>query len=159
MLDNLGLKFNFYTQEENFQYFNEYYFNSLKIIAILTILIIIFMTGFTIWSSLASIRLMIKDFTINLFVGLSYSKLRNIFYSYYGLLFFFNLIILFVITFYSRYKCWVRKDASFATFGLIGMDWLSLLSVLFFDMILSIILVETTLWKIKKVPISLGVLQ
>ncbi len=159
MLDNLGLKFNFYTQEENFQYFNEYYFNSLKIIAILTILIIIFMTGFTIWSSLASIRLMIKDFTINLFVGLSYSKLRNIFYGYYGLLFFFNLIILFVITFYSRYKCWVRKDASFATFGLIGMDWLSLLSVLFFDMILGIILVDTTLWKIKKVPISLGVLQ
>lgn len=55
MLDNLGLKFNFYTQEENFQYFNEYYFSSLKIIAILTTIIIIILAGFTIWSSLASV--------------------------------------------------------------------------------------------------------
>lgn len=162
MLDNLGLKFNFYTQEENFQYFNEYYFSSLKIIAILTTIIIIILTGFTIWSSLASIRLMIKDFTINLFVGLSYSKLRKIIYGYYGLLFFINLIILFIITAYSRYGSWIRKDASFATFGAFGvikMDWLALLAVLFFDIIIGIILVETMLWRIKKVPISLGVLQ
>ncbi|MFR4513934.1 MAG: hypothetical protein ACLT4P_03825 [Coprococcus sp.] len=162
MLDNLGLKFNFYTQEENFQYFNEYYFSSLKIIAILTTIIIIILAGFTIWSSLASIRLMIKDFTINLFVGLSYSKLRKIIYGYYGLLFCINLMILFIITAYSRYGSWIRKDASFATFGVFGvikMDWLALLAVLFFDIIIGIILVEIMLWRIKKVPISLGVLQ
>ncbi|QSZ27571.1 peptide ABC transporter permease [Aceticella autotrophica] len=160
--DNLGLKFNFYTQEENFEYFNKYYFSSLKIITILTAILILILTCLTVWSSLASIRLMIKDFTINLFVGLSYSKLRKIFYGYYGVLFFINLIILFIITAYSRYGNWIRKDASFCTFGLFGvtqMDWLALLVVLFFDIIIGIIIVEIMLWRIKKVPISLGVLQ
>lgn len=160
--DNLGLEFNFYTQEENFEYFNEYYFSSLKIITVLTVLLILILTGLTIWSSLASIRLMIKDFTINLFVGLSYSKLRKIFYGYYGILFFVNLIVLFTITAYSRYGTWRRKDASFSTFGLfgvIGMDWMALLAVLFFDIIIGVIIVEIMLWRIKKVPISLGVLQ
>jgi len=160
--DNLGLEFNFYTQEENFEYFNEYYFSSLKIITILIAIIILILTCLTIWSSLASIRLMIKDFIINLFVGLSYSKLRKIFYGYYGVLFFINLIILFIITAYSRYGNWIRKDAFFSTFGLfgvIGMDWLALLAVLFFDIIIGIIIVEIMLWRIKKVPISLGVLQ
>lgn len=160
--DSLGLEFNFYTQEENFEYFNEYYFSSLRIITVLTAILILILTCLTIWNSLASIRLMIKDFTINLFVGLSYSKLRKIFYGYYGILFFANLIVLFIITAYSRYGTWIRKDASFSTFGLfgvIGMDWLALWAVLFFDIIIGIIIVEIMLWRIKKVPISLGVLQ
>lgn len=160
--DNLGLEFNFYTQKENFEYYNKHYFNSLKIITILSAIIIFVLTCLAIWSSLASIRMMIKDFTINLFVGLSYSKLRKIFYGYYGVLFFINLIILFIITAYSRYGNWIRKDASFSTFGLFGvieMDWLALLAVLFFDIIIGIIIVEIMLWRIKKVPISLGVLQ
>ncbi len=160
--DRLGLKFNFRTQEENFEYFNEYYFSSLKIIAVLTAILVLILTCLTIWNSLASIRMMIKDFTINLFVGLSYSKLRKIFYGYYGILFFANLIVLFIITAYSRYGTWIRKDASFSTFGLfgvIGMDWLALGAALFFDIIIGIIVVEIMLWRIKKVPISLGVLQ
>lgn len=162
MQDRLGLKFNFYTQEENFEYFNKYYFSSLKIIAILTTILALIIIGLTIWNSLASIRVMIKDFTINLFVGLSYSRLRKIFYGYYGILFFANLIVLFIITAYSRYGTWIRKDASFSTFGLfgvIGMDWLALGAVLFFDIIIGMIIVEIMLWRIKKVPISLGVLQ
>lgn len=160
--DNLGLEFNFYTQEENFDYFNKYYFNSLKNITILTTIIILILALLTIWSSLASIRLIIKDFTINLFVGLSYSRLRKIFYSYHGLLFFINLLVLFIVTAYSRYGVWMRKDASFATFGLfgiIGMDWGALLVVLFFDIIIGIIITEFMLWRIKKVPISLGVIK
>lgn len=160
--ENLGLKFNFYTQKENFEYFNEYYFSSLKFIIILTTVLILILTCLSVWSSLVSIRLMIKEFTINLFVGLSYSKLRKIFYGYYGILFFINSIVLFFITACSRYGNWIRKDASFSTyglFGLIGMDWLALLVVLFFDIIIGIVIVEIMLWRIKKVPISLGVLQ
>ncbi|WP_058486458.1 ABC transporter permease family protein [Defluviitalea phaphyphila] len=160
--DNLGLKFNFYTQQENYDYFNKYYFNSLKIIAIATTVLFLIITFLSVWNSLVSIRLMIKDFTINLFVGLSYSKLRKIFYGYYGILFFINLIALFFITAYSRYGNWLRKDASFVTyglFGLIGMDWFALLVVLLSDIIIGIIIVEIMLWRIKKVPISLGVLQ
>ncbi|NLL72829.1 MAG: peptide ABC transporter permease [Clostridiales bacterium] len=162
MKENLGLKFNFFSQKENYEYFNEYYLHSLKIISIITLILLVIITGLSIWSALVSIRLMLKDFTINLLVGLSYSKLRKIFYSYYGILFFLNLIVVFFITAYSRYGCWLRKDATFVTygvFGLIGMDWFALLVVFIFDIIIGMIIVENMLRKIKKVPISLGVLQ
>ena len=160
--DNLGLKFNFYTQQENYDYFNEYYFSSLRVIAMITTALLLIVTCLSVWSSLVSIRLMIKEFTINLFVGLSYSKLRKIFYGYYGILFFINLMVLFLVTACSRTGNWLRKDATFVTyglFGLVGMDWFALLAVLLSDIIIGIIIVEIMLWRIKKVPISLGVLQ
>lgn len=160
--NNLGLKFNFYTQEENIDYFNEIYFSSLKIISTLTGFITVILTCLSIWGSLASIRLMIKDFTINLFLGLSYSRLRKILYGYYGILFLINLLALFIITAYSRCGTWIRKDALFATFGLfgvIGMDWVALLAVLVFDVVIGVLIVEIMMWRIKKVPISLGVVQ
>lgn len=162
MQDNLGLKFNFFSQKYNYDYFNEYYLHSLKIISITTLILIVIITCLSVWNALVSIRLMLKDFTINLLVGLSYSKLRKIFYSYFGMLFFINLIVVFLITAYSRYGCWLRKDATFVTyglFGLIGMDWLALLVVAISDIIIGMIVVENMLRKIKKVPISLGVLQ
>lgn len=160
--DNLGLKFNFFSQKENYDYFNEYYLHSLKIIAVVTLIFVIIITCFSIWNALVSIRLMLKDFTINLLVGLSYSKLRKIFYSYFGIISFINLTVIFIITAFSRYGCWLRKDTTFATyglFGLIGMDWLALLIVLISDIIIGVIVVENMLRKIKKVPISVGVLQ
>lgn len=162
MQDNLGLKFNFFSQKDNYDYFNEYYLHSLKIISITTLVLIVIITCLSVWNALVSIRLMLKDFTINLLVGLSYSKLRKIFYSYYGIMFFINLMAVFLITAYSRYACWLRKDATFVTyglFGLIGMDWLALLVVFLFDIIIGMIIVEIMLRNIRKVPISLGVLQ
>ena len=162
MYDNLGLKFNFFSQEENFDYFNDYYLYSLKIIAITTLILLVVITCISIWNALVSIRLMMKDFTINLLVGLSYSRLRRIFYSYFGILFGVNLLVISSITALNRYECWLRKDATFVTyglFGLIGMDWLALLVVLFSDIIIGMIVVESMLRKIKKIPISLGVLQ
>ncbi len=160
--DNLGFKLNFRTQQENTDYFNAYYFSSLKIIATITAISIIILTCLSIWSALLSIRLMIKEFTINLFVGLSYSRLRKILYGYYGILFSINLVALFAITAYSRYGNWIRKDASFATFGLFGvidMDWFALVVVILTDIMIGILIVEIMLLKIKKIPISLGVLQ
>lgn len=160
--DNMGLKFNFFSQKENYDYFNEYYLHSLKIISIITLILLIVITCLTIWNALVSVRLMLKDFTINLLVGLSYSKLRKIFYSYFGIISFINLTIIFIITAFSRYGCWLRKDATFATyglFGLIGMDCLALLVVLLSDIIIGVVIVENMLRKIKKVPISVGVLQ
>ena len=162
MQDNLGLKFNFFSQEENFDCFNEYYLYSLIIMSITTLILLVIITCLSIWNALVSIRLMLRDFTINLLVGLSYSKLRKIFYSYFGILFFINLIVIFSITAYNRYECWLRKDATLATygfFGLIGMDWFALLVVFLSDIIIGKIIVENMLRKIKKIPISLGVLQ
>ena len=160
--DNLGLSFNFFSQKENYDYFNEYYLHSLKIIFITTFILLIVITCLSVWNALVSVRLMLKDFTINLLVGLSCSKLKKIFYGYFGMLSFVNVSLIATFTAFNRYGCWLRKDAAFATyglFGLIGMDWLALLLVAVSDMIIGIIIVENMLRKIKKVPISLGVLQ
>ncbi|MDQ0214322.1 hypothetical protein J2S13_000718 [Oikeobacillus pervagus] len=159
---NLGLKFNFYSQKENNDFFKDYYLNSLKIISIITLILLVIITCISIWNTLISIRLMLKDFTINLLVGLSYSKLRKILYSYFGILSFINLIVIFFITAYNRYGFWLKKDTFFATyglFGLIGIDWFALLVVILFDIIIEMIIVENMVRKIKKIPISLGVLQ
>lgn len=160
--DNLGLRFNFFSQKENYDYFNEYYLHSLEIIFITTLILLIVITCLSVWNALVSVRLMLKDFTINLLVGLSYSKLKKIFYGYFGILSLVNVTLIFTFTAFNRYGCWLRKDATFATyglFGLIGMDWLALLLVVASDVVIGMIVVESMLWKIKKVPISLGVLQ
>ena len=160
--DTLGLKLNFFSQQDNYEYFNEYYFHSLKIVAVISLILLLIITCISVWNALVSIRLMLKDLTINLLVGLSYSKLRKIFYSYFGILFLINFIIVFSFIAMNRYGSWLRKDATFVTyglFGLISMDWLSLLVVVVSDIIIGIIVVESMLWRIKKVPISLGVLQ
>ena len=160
--DNLGLDFNFFSQKENYDYFNEYYLPSLKIMATITFVLLAVITCISVWNALVSVRLMLKDFTINLLVGLSYSKLRKIFYIYFGMLSFINLAVVFIFTAFNRYGCWIRKDATFVTyglFGLIGMDWLALLVVVLLDIIIGIMIVETMLRKIKRMPISLGVLQ
>lgn len=160
--DTLGLKLNFFGQQDNNEYFNEYYFHSLKIVAVTSVILLLLITGLSVWNALVGIRLMLKDLTINLLVGLSYSKLRKMFYSYFGILFLINLVIVFAITAFNRYSCWLRKDTTFVTYGLFGLisiDWLSLLAVVFTDIIIGVIVVECMLWRIKKVPISLGVLQ
>lgn len=105
---------------------------------------------------------MLKDFTINLLIGLSYSKLRKILYSYFGILLFINIIVIFLITAYNRYGAWLKKVTLFATyglFGLIGIDWFALLVVILVDIIIAMIIVENMIRKIKRIPISLGVLQ
>ena len=122
--------------------------------------LVLVLSGITLWSSLLALRLNIKDFTVHLFIGLTYTRLRTVFYLYYFTLFFINFVLLFSITSFSRYGSWLRKDSSFSTFGLFGlieMDWLSLMAVGFFDLLLGVMIVEILLWKIRKIPISLGV--
>ena len=77
--DNLGLKFNFFSQQENYDYFNEYYLHTLKIISITAFVLLVVITCLSVWNALVSVRLMLKEFTINLLVGLSYSKLKKFF--------------------------------------------------------------------------------
>jgi len=78
------------------------------------------------------------------------------------MLFTVNLAMLFVIIAFNRYGYWIRKDAIFATyglFGLISMDWFALLVVLLINLMIGLTIVELTLRKIKKIPISVGVLE
>lgn len=160
--EKLGVDFNYYTQKENNEFYYEYFTTALRAISIISISMIAVVSAISIWSTLVSIRLMIKDFTINLLVGLSYGKLRKILSTYFGILFTLNIIVLLALTSYARYGSWSRKESTFATYGFLGlieMDWLSLLSVACVDIVIGIIIVEVMMWRIKKVPISLGVLQ
>ena len=43
--------------------------------------------------------------------------------------------------------------------GLIGMDWLALLVALLLDLFLVTVVVQTISWRLRRVPISVGVLQ
>lgn len=156
-----GLTFNFFSQKENDKFFKDYYMNGLQIISMLTLICFIIATGLAIWNTLISIRLMIKDFTVHLLVGLSYPRLRSILYQYFGIVFFISFSLLTIFVSVNRYSAWYRKDAIFATLGilkLIGMDWMALIIVLLIDMIMGIFIVEFMMRKIKKIPISLGVL-
>ena len=158
----LGIKFNYFNQKENNDFFKDYYLNSLKIICILTLIIVIFMICLSVWNMIVCIRLIIKDFTINLLVGLSYARLKKILYNYLGILFLINFAAIFFITAYDRHEFWVKKDTLFVTygvFGLIDIDWLALLVVLLFDIVFGIVIVGIMMKKIKKIPVSLGVLQ
>lgn len=157
-----GLKYNFFSQQENYDYFKDYYLSSLKIICVITLTLIIATTCISVWNSLMSIRLMVKDFTINLLVGLSHQKLRTIFYSYFLILSLLNMIFLWGIAAFNRHLFWIKKEsasATYTTLGLIDIDWLALLSVGVINIFIIFIIVEITLQRIKKIPISLGVLQ
>lgn len=105
MEDTLGTKFNFFEQQENYDYFNEYYLHALEMIALTTLTMIIIITFISVWNAFVGVRLMQKDFTINLLVGLSYSRLRKIFYGYFGILSFLTLMVIFAKTAFDRYGC------------------------------------------------------
>ena len=159
---NLGMDFKFYTEEENNSYYSDTFIGSLKIVALISVILIIILTAMSLLSSLTGIKLMIKDLTINLLTGLSYRRLKHIIYGYYGILFLINLLILFLITAYSRFDAWINKSALSATFGLLALtstDAMALLTVVAFDVFISLLIVNTIMWHIKKIPISLGVMQ
>lgn len=90
----------------------------------------------------------------NLVFGLAYSIL--IYFIFHILVW--SLFKWYVI-FFEIVIIW--KDSIFATygiFGLISMDWIALLIVLFIDFIIGFTIVELTMKKIKDIPISVGVL-
>ena len=116
-----------------------------------------------VWSSLAGVRVMVREFTINLLVGLSYRRFRRLLLGYYGLLSSVALLAVLVMVVFSRYATWERKDASFMTYGIAGglmeMDWIALAAAALANLILVFIVSQCVVWKIRRVPISVGVLQ
>ena len=158
----IGAKFNFSSQQDNMNFYNEYFVSSLSFLTVVSSVLLIIIIVLSVFSALIGMRVMVRDFTINLLVGLSYGKLRRIFFVYYAGLSFIALLAVFAMTSYSRYGAWRRKDASFMTYGvggLIGMDWLALLVALLFDLLLVTLVAQFITWRLRRVPISVGVLQ
>ena len=158
----IGAKFNLYSYQDNIDYYNEYLFSSLRFLTVASGVLLILIVLLSVWSALISVRVMMRDFTINLMVGLSYGRLRRLFYAYYAGLSLIALLAVFAMAAYSRHSYWRRKDAFLMTYGLWGMirmDWLALLVASLFDFLLVAMLAQLITWRLRRVPISLGVLQ
>ena len=158
----IGAKFNLYSYQDNIDYYNEYLFSSLRFLIVASGVLLILIVLLSVWSALISVRVMMRDFTINLMVGLSYGRLRRLFYAYFAGLSLIALLAVFAMAAYSRHSYWRRKDAFLMTYGLWGMirmDWLALVVASLFDFLLVAMLAQLITWRLRRVPISLGVLQ
>ena len=153
-----GAQFNFFSHDEN----REYYYPSLIFVSIIALVLTVLIVAGTVWSSLVNVNLMIREFTLNRLVGLSYRNLGISFFVYYALLALVALSALYLFTLYSRLQFWSGVDPSFITFGtagLIKMEWIAFLATALLDAVLIGALVFLVTWRIKRVPISIGVLQ
>lgn len=160
--DKLNINIEFMSREQNKAFFDDYLYSAIRFIGIIVGIILLITMSISIWNVIVSVRLMKKDFTISLLTGLSYSKLRKILYSFYTLMFSADTMIVFLIIFFDRKRAWHEKNSYGCIYGVLGLadkDWMALLIVIVVDVIVGTILVESMMYKIKKIPISLGVLQ
>lgn len=159
----IGLRFNFFSQQENIDFYKEYFGSSMTFLAAVTVILLGAIIILGIWSALAGVRVMVREFTVNLLVGLSYRRFKHLLFAYYSLLSCFALLAIFAMVVYSRQASWVRKDASFMTYGVFGglleMDWISLAASALANCVLILIITQCVVSRIKRVPISVGVLQ
>lgn len=158
----IGVKFNYYSRQDNIDFYNQYLVSSTSSLLVVSGALLVLIIVLSVWGSLASVRVMVRDFTINVLVGLSYAKVRRLLFSYYAGLSLLALLAVLAIAAYSRYDAWQGKSAFLMTYGcagLIGMDWLALLVALLLDLFLVTVVVQTISWRLRRVPISAGVLQ
>lgn len=160
--DKLNISMDFMSREQNKAFFDNYLYSAIRLVCIIVGIILLITISISIWNVIVSVRLMKKDFTISLLTGLSYSKLRKILYSFYTLMFCADTMIVFLIIFFDRKRAWHENNTYGCIYGVLGFadkDWMALLIVALIDALVGIILVECMMYKIKKIPISLGVLQ
>lgn len=159
----IALKFNFFSQQENTDFYRDYFQSSMIFLSVVSVILLIVIILLAVWSSLAGVRVMLREFTINLLVGLSYGKFRRLLVAYYALLSSLALLAMLVMVTYSRQASWASKDASFMTYGFVAglmpMDWIALLAAFVVNLLLIAVVVQSIVWRIKRVPISVGVLQ
>lgn len=157
-----GLLYNFYSQEENLAHFEEYY--SVAFYSILSIALFVAIIGIilAIWINASAVQLSIQAFTLNLLLGLSFPQLKIIFYQYLGLLF--SITLMLTIAFFSmdRYAPFLANRPLEITLGFLHLsqiDWLTILILIVLNALMVIIITESVMHKIRKTPISVGVLS
>lgn len=144
LYENLGLRFNFYTQEENNIDFKKFYSRSI----IIQFIIASIMLVITIWISIRIItrvnQLLVNDLVSGISENINTVLIKKCGYAYVGITFLFSYIVILGITAYKRCSYWEKKDTLLATYGfggLIDMDWGAWLVVVCIDMLISLIIV------------------
>lgn len=160
--DEWKIKVNFNSQKENNEFFEDYYLYRMRLIVILTIIFLAILIGVSIWNAVVCVRLMKKDFTINLLVGMSYKELKKILYKSFAIIFTLNILVVSVHSAMCRVIAWKSKNALVVSYGFLGLasnEWLGVLAMILVDSLIGVIIVECIVKRIKKIPISLGVMQ
>jgi hypothetical protein len=146
LLENLGLQFKFYSQQENYEHFENDYLKSI-IIQFISALVLY---AITIWIANRNIlkgnRLLLNNLSSSISENVNSVKIRKSGYIYLKLIFLLGLLGVFIFTAYERFSYWVKKDTLVAAYGFLGLtdiDWGSWLTVLFIDMLIGVLIVET----------------
>lgn len=159
----IAVRFNFFSQQENIDFYHEHFQSSMLFLVLVFSLLLIAIVLLAVWSSLAGARVMARELMINHFVGLSYRKYRHLLVAYYSLLASLALSAVFAMVAYSRHADWSSKNAFLMTYGFAGglmpMDWIALLAAFLVDILLIAVMAQAIVWRVKRIPISAGVLQ
>lgn len=99
----IGVKFNYYSRQDNIDFYNQYLVSSTSSLLVVSGALLVLIIVLSVWGSLASVRVMVRDFTINVLVGLSYAKVRRLLFSYYAGLSLLALLAVLAMAAYSRY--------------------------------------------------------
>ncbi|MDO4412741.1 hypothetical protein [Cutibacterium sp.] len=159
----ISVKLNFFSQEENIEFYHQYFKSSMVILCVIMAALVVFIFLLAVWNSIAGMRVMVREFTVNLLVGMSYGRFRRLLFGYYLMLSLVAFFAVFGMVLYSRQSSWHSGDASFMTYGLVGgvieMDCIALMVTFLANFIMTLSLARFVVWRIKRVPISVGVLQ
>ncbi|MCI6533121.1 MAG: hypothetical protein SO053_03050 [Bifidobacterium animalis] len=142
---------------------NQYYMPSMRSLIAACAAFIVLLVIVAVWSSLAGIRIMMRECTVNILVGLSYQKLRNLLFAHYMVLGLIAWAVVVALTITMRQTAWAMNDPLAKTLGwaggLIPMDWIGLYSSFVVMVAIAALLAQIVTWRVKRIPISLGVLQ
>lgn len=162
LLEQTDIKLNFYSQKENVADFMRDYQNTISQIAIVLAVVLLSMVILLVWHIYSSIKMMMKEITLHMLARLNYRDLRIALYIFHGVLFTASTVASFVFALARRMKIASMHAADFAVvtnLGLLPMDWYGLLLVLLVNVVISIVIVQIIMWRIKKIPFSIGVLS
>jgi hypothetical protein len=160
--DNLNVELSFSGQSENIEFFKDYYRYTIIILLIVFIVLALTLSFMCIWNSISLLKLGIKDFTINMLVGLSLNEMKNIFARYYACMSAVVMVFVVFANIYANAEKWGRKNSTEITiglFGFIGADYLALLFAALLNAIIIFFIIKIIIVNMKKIPISLGVMQ
>lgn len=160
--DTAGINLNFFTQESNNGDFYDFYIQNIIQMLLVSGIILIMMLIVMIWNALISFRLMIKEITIHMMVGLSYQDFKRALFIFNSLISVTSLCCLYILIAMNRLNGMSMEMPSSITInslGLIGIDWIGIALVVLINLFIVFIETNIIVHKIKKIPISIGVLS
>lgn len=157
-----NMKMNVLTQQENVQDFYEHLWSALRAISGIVFICLLLLVPIVLWMSSQFVKLTIKAITINLLVGMSYRQLDRLILS--GFMVISVVSVIFTALYLIVGRMGNRTDPSsdlytYGIFGLLPMDWIALLVATGFNLLVSIALCSLVSFRVRRVPISIGVLS